>query len=121
MSSGITRFEVMAFFPMVITVIVFFFIARYIKLAEAESYFQENKAMVKKREAERWLGPLGRTLRHSEVGHILMFPKRSIRKGRVTRKELDTMPKMLKFWMLAPLYLGYLFMAWMVMIVQGWR
>lgn len=122
MSTELTYFEAVVFFPYALTNLALMLIAQFLKLNEAENYLQSNAQIVNEREKWRSLHAAGRSARFSDVAHLLMFPKRSIRKGRITQQELDAMPKRLRFWMTAPMFLGYPLLTWGVIrtAIDAW-
>lgn len=118
MNHTVEYWMAVAFFIIAPINITLFFIAAA-KLESAEHYFRNNVDVMGHRDAYMAHGRAGRVARHSEIASILMAPKRNIRKGKTTQAELDAIPGMLKFWMTAPLYIGYPMLTWMIAAYFG--
>lgn len=85
----------------------------YFKLELLEKYFENNEIVqVNKR---RWPGklPMNKALRIGQISCFLTFPKRYIRLGDVSEKEMASIPLSLKRWVLWSEYFWIQIFVWM--------
>jgi len=86
------------------------------KLDLIEVYFKDNTVMIGKR---RWWGRNSyndRMTKTLAIGSLLVLSKLYIRQGWLTEQELEPIPVALKRWLIAPYYLGMLFLSICIII-----
>ena len=90
------------------------------KLDLIEVYLKDNAVMIGKR---RWWGGNSyndRIARTLAIGSLLVLSKLYIRRGWLIEQELAPIPLVLKRWIMAPSYLGMLFLS-ICIIIWAWE
>ncbi|WP_017479151.1 hypothetical protein [Pseudomonas sp. PAMC 26793] len=89
---------------------------KYKKLDELESYFSENDAIQRNKRFWRKNRLIDKTMRLSVIIGFLMQPQAHIKAGKVTAKELASVPLALRRWATWPFYFG---IAWLLACCMG--